>query len=56
MENQITYSTLGTCVIRDVFDLCDKYKIFTHVRNNGAVSPAAYSNYNFYRTTGYILP
>lgn len=43
MEEQITYSTLGTCITRDIFAFCDENKIFKHIRNNGFVSPLVYS-------------
>lgn len=43
MENQITYSTLGSCVTRDSIELCDKDKMFRHIRNIAFVSPATYS-------------
>ena len=35
----VTYSTLGSCVIRDIFRIADKEKHFGKVRNIGFISP-----------------
>lgn len=38
-NNVVTYSTLGSCVIRDIFRIADKENHFSKVRNIGLISP-----------------
>lgn len=39
MAEQITYSTFGSCLTRDIFGFADSDKKFSHIRNVGFISP-----------------
>lgn len=39
VQEPVTISTLGSCVVRDIFRICDKKNLFNKIRNVGFISP-----------------